>query len=226
MGQKVHPKSIRLGIVKDWDANWFGTSEYKTLVLEDFEIRKFLKGELFRAGVSDITINRKAETTKAIVSVGRPGVIFGRNGKDLGLLAEQLKKIVGKPVYIEINEIKNSELNARLLGEWVAFQLEKRVPFRRAMKMAIQKAMKAGAEGVKIGCAGRLGGVEIARSEWYLEGKVPLHTLRADIDYAFSEALTTYGKIGIKVWVYNGEVLPTKESIALKEKGLSPAEVR
>jgi small subunit ribosomal protein S3 len=207
MGQKANPNGLRLGIVKDWDANWFSDTSYGVFLLEDFKIRNFLKKELFKGGVSRILVNRKAEYTEANVFIARPGVIFGKNTVDTSTLVAELKKLTGKTVKVNIIEEKNIEMSSRLVGEWVTFQLEKRVPFRRVMKMAVQKSMKAGALGVKVMCAGRLGGAEIARSEWYREGKVPLHTLRADIDYAFSEALTTYGKIGVKVWIYKGDVL-------------------
>lgn len=214
MGQKANPNGLRLGIVKDWDANWFSDRSYGSLVLEDYKIRNYLKKELFKGGVARIVINRKAELTEAVVHLARPGVVFGRgNTFDTQFIVKALIALVGRPVSIRIIEEKNVELSGKLLGEWVAFQLEKRIPFRRAMKMAVQKALKAGALGVKVSCAGRLGGAEIARTEWYREGKVPLHTLRADIDYAFSEALTTYGKIGVKVWIYKGEILEKRKFI-------------
>lgn len=209
MGQKVHPRSFRLGIVKDWDANWFALENYPALILEDFAIKEFLKEEFHKAGVSRVVINRKAESTEALVHVARPGIIFGKSGNhDLNLIQDVLKKKHGKNVKVSIIEQKNPEANAKLIGDWICVQLEKRIPFRRAMKMAMQKALKAGALGIKVSTGGRLGGAEIARRETYREGKVPLHTIRADIDYAFSEALTTYGKIGVKVWIYNGEILP------------------
>jgi len=210
MGQKANPNVLRLGIVRPWDASWFSETDYGTFLLEDFKVRRFLKKELFKGGVSRIVMKRKAESTEANVFVARPGIIFGRNSIDTSHLTTELKSIVGKVIKVNILEEKNVEMSARLVGEWVAFQLEKRVPFRRAMKMAVQKSLKAGAVGVKVTCSGRLGGAEIARSEWYREGKVPLHTLRADIDYAFSEALTPYGKIGVKVWIYKGDVLQRK----------------
>lgn len=214
MGQKANPNGLRLGIVKEWDANWFSDRSYGSLVLEDYKIRNYLKKELFKGGVARIVINRKAELTEAVVYLARPGVIFGKgNNFDTQFIVKELVSLVGRSVSVRIVEEKNVELSGKLLGEWVAFQLEKRIPFRRAMKMAVQKALKAGALGVKVSCAGRLGGAEIARTEWYREGKVPLHTLRADIDYAFSEALTTYGKIGVKVWIYKGEILEKRKFI-------------
>ncbi|NBV43156.1 30S ribosomal protein S3 [bacterium] len=218
MGQKANPNGMRLGIIKDWDANWFSDNNYASLVMEDYLIRNYLKKELFKGGVSKIVINRKADATEANVHIARPGLIFGKSSVDTSHLVEDLKKLVNRLVRVNIIEEKNVEMSSRLVGEWVAFQLEKRVPFRRVMKMAVQKSLKAGALGVKVTCSGRLGGAEIARSEWYREGKVPLHTLRADIDFAFSEALTTYGKIGIKVWIYKGEILrPSRVSRATAE---------
>lgn len=209
MGQKTNPKALRLGIIQDWDCNWFATADYSKFLLQDFKIRSFLKRELDRAGVARIVMNRKTKYSEAVVHVARPGVIFGRNGIDLKILKETVAKEFGVDIKITILELKNPDKDSKLVGEWVTFQIEKRVPFRRVMKMAVQKALKAGALGIKIECSGRLGGVEIARTEWYREGKVPLHTFRADIDYSFSEAITTYGKIGVKVWVYNGEILPS-----------------
>lgn len=215
MGQKANPKGLRLGIVKDWDANWFAEDNYGALVLEDYRIRNYLESALDKAGVSKIEINRKSGYTEANVYVARAGIIFGKKGLDIDAIKEDLdKQVAPNQVRINIKEEKDIESNARLLGQWIAQQLERRIPFRRAMKMAVQKCMKAGALGIKVSCSGRLGGVEIARTEWYREGKVPLHTFRADIDYAFTEALTTYGKIGVKVWVYHGEILPEKKEPA------------
>lgn len=212
MGQKAHPKALRLGIIKNWDCNWFAEDKYAECALEDFKIRGFLKEELKRAGVANIIMNRKADCVEAVIYVARPGIIFGKGTPDTTFLSEALKKQLGRNIAIRVVEEKNVDTNAKLLSEWVAVQLEKRVPFRRAMKMAVQKALKAGVLGIRINCAGRLGGAEIARTEWYREGKVPLHTFRADIDYGFSEALTTFGKIGVKTWVYHGEVLTKKEA--------------
>ena len=208
MGQKVHPKAFRLGIVKEWDCSWFASAHYAEYVMEDFKIRKYIKKELYRTGVSRIVINRKSDLLDVRVSVARTGIIFGRKGVDLSAIKNELKRLLNKRLKINITiiEEKRPEANARLLGEWIVGQLERRVPFRRAMKIAVQKALKAGTQGIKVSCAGRLGGAEIARRESYREGKVPLHTIRADIDYAFSEALTTYGKIGVKVWLYHGEI--------------------
>lgn len=212
MGQKANPNCLRLGIIRDWESTWFSQKEYGVLLFEDFNLRKILKTELGKAGVSKIQINRKANSTEANVSVARPGLILGKsNAVDMGLLHEELLKQFGKKIKINVLEEKAADLSSRLLGEWITSQLEKRVPFRRVMKMAVQKSLKSGAKGVKVCCSGRLGGAEIARVEWYREGKIPLHTFRADIDYAFSEALTTYGKIGVKVWVYKGDVLTFNE---------------
>jgi small subunit ribosomal protein S3 len=211
MGQKANPILLRLGIVKDWESTWFDIRQYPKLILEDKDIREYMRNELRRAGVSDIHIRRKADQVEIDITAARPGIVMGKGGADITYLRDELNKKTGKKVTIKVKEEKHAERNSRLIGEVIAGQLEKRIPFRRAMKMAVQRAMKAGAQGVKIMCAGRLGGVEIARQEWYREGKVPLHTLRADIDYAFTEALTTYGKIGIKVWIYNGEIFTKNE---------------
>jgi small subunit ribosomal protein S3 len=209
MGNRAHPKAMRLGIVKDWESDWFSDSNaYAENVLHDYEIRRYIKTELARAGVALVEIIRKSEVIDVKVYVARPGIVFGRNGIDVKLLNEELALKIGKKLTINVIEQKNVDANARLLAEWVATQLENRVAFRRAMKMCMQKALKAGVKGIRVKSSGRLGGVEIARNEGYDEGKVPLQTLRADIDYAFAEALTTYGKIGVKVWVYNGDILP------------------
>jgi small subunit ribosomal protein S3 len=194
--------------------------DYPSLVLEDFYIRNLLRSELSRAAVSDIKINRMSDYIEIIVKVARPGVIFGKNGLDLNVYKEDFMERTGRRVNIKIVEEKRPDVSARLLSLWVAGQIEKRIPFRRAMKMTVQRALKSGAEGIKVHCSGRLGGVEIARSEWYREGRVPLHTLRANIDYSFTEALTTYGKIGVKVWIYKGDIfdgVPVDKYTFLKE---------
>lgn len=214
MGQKVHPKGLRLGIIRDWDARWYADKDYKDLLHEDLKIRKFIKERLYQAGVSTIEIERAANRIKVTIHTAKPGVVIGRGGAEVESLRQQIEKMTGKQVSLNIAEIKKPELDAQLVAENVAAQLEKRVAFRRAMKQAVTRAMRVGAEGIKIAVSGRLAGAEIARTEWYSEGKVPLHTLRADIDYGFAEANTTYGKIGIKVWIFKGEVLPEK----LKEK--------
>ena len=208
MGQKVNPKGIRLGISTTWDASWYAESDrYSSLLIEDYKIRVYIRREMFRAGVSNIQINRKSDFTEVQVTLSRPGVIFGKNNGDTSLFLNQIKKIINKTdVNLKIVEEKQADLSAKLVAEWICAQLERRMPFRRVMKMAIQRVLKAGADGVRVACAGRLGGAEIARTEWYIEGRVPLHTFRSMIDYDFSEALTTFGKIGVKVWINKGEV--------------------
>jgi len=211
MGQKANPISLRIGIIRDWESTWFSDAgNYAKYVLEDFNLRNAVKEDFSKAGISKIQINRKANLVEINVYVARPGLILGKGGVEVALIQETLSKKFSKVIKINIHEEKDSELSSRIISEWVAQQLEKRVAFRKAMKMAVQKSLKSGAKGVKICCAGRLAGSEIARTEWYREGKVPLHTFRADIDYAFSEALTTYGKIGVKVWIYKGEVFEKK----------------
>ena len=214
MGQKVHPKGFRIGVIKDWDAKWYAEKEFQAYLHEDLKIRKYVKEKLFAAGIARVEIERAANRVKVNISTAKPGIVIGRGGAEVENLRKALEKMTGKKVNINIVEIKKPELEAILVGESVAAALEKRIAFRRAMKQAVTRTMRMGAEGIKIMCSGRLGGAEIARTEWYVEGKVPLHTLRADIDYAFTEANTTYGKIGIKVWIYKGEVLPTKAAVA------------
>ena len=211
MGQKVHPKGLRIGIIKDWDAKWYSQKDYKKLLHEDFKIRKFVKEKLYASGVSRVEIERAANRVKVNIFTAKPGIVIGRGGAEVENLKKQLEAMTGKRININITEVKKPELDAQLVAESVAASLEKRIAFRRAMKQSVSRTMRMGAEGIKIMCAGRLAGAEIARTEWYAEGKVPLHTLRADIDYGFAEANTTYGKIGVKVWIYKGEVLPEKE---------------
>ncbi|SMB88842.1 SSU ribosomal protein S3P [Thermanaeromonas toyohensis ToBE] len=218
MGQKVHPKGLRLGIIRGWDSRWYAGRDYKNLLHEDLKIRQFLKERLYQAGVSTIEIERAANRVKVTLHTAKPGVVIGRGGTEVEALRQQLEVMTGKQVTLNIVEIKKPELDAQLVAEGVAAQLEKRVAFRRAMKQAVSRALRAGAEGIKIAVSGRLAGAEIARTEWYAEGKVPLHTLRADIDYGFAEANTTYGKIGVKVWIFKGEVLPEKPSEKAKGK--------
>lgn len=208
MGQKVHPKGLRIGIIKDWDAKWYADKEYGTLLHEDLKIRRYIKKKLYQAGISSVEIERTANRVKVSVHTAKPGIVIGRGGTEVEKLRKDLEQISGRQVNLNIVEIKKPELDAQLVAENVAAQLEKRISFRRAMKQAVARAMRLGAEGIKIMCSGRLAGAEIARTEWYAEGKVPLHTLRADIDYGFAEANTTYGKIGVKCWIYKGEVLP------------------
>jgi small subunit ribosomal protein S3 len=209
VGQKVNPKGLRLGIVRDWEAKWFADKKnFADLLIEDVKIRKYIKEKLFQAGISRIQIERAANRVKVSIHTAKPGIVIGRGGAEVENLRKQLEKMTGKQVNVNIVEIKVPELDAQLVAENVAAQLEKRVSFRRAMKQVVSRSMKMGAKGIKVACGGRLAGAEIARTEWYSEGKVPLHTLRADIDYGTAEANTTYGKIGVKVWIYRGEVLP------------------
>lgn len=213
MGQKVHPTGIRLGYIKDWHSVWYADSkDYAQKLHEDLKVREYLHKKLKHAALSHVKIERPAQNAKVTLYTARPGIVIGKKGEDVEVLRHELNKLMGVPVQVNIEEIKKPELDAQLVAESVAQQLEKRVMFRRAMKRAIQSAMKAGAEGVKVMVSGRLGGAEIARTEWAREGRVPLHTFRADIDYATAEALTTYGILGIKVWIFKGEVLPGKKA--------------
>ncbi|BCZ44105.1 30S ribosomal protein S3 [Clostridium gelidum] len=213
MGQKVNPHGLRVGIIKGWNAKWYANKKnFADNLIEDNQIRKFVKKELFSAGISKIEIERAAKRVKLNIYTAKPGVVIGKGGSGIESLKNKLLQFVnGKNVLINIVEVKSAEADAQLMAENIAAQLEKRISFRRAMKQTMQRAMKHGIKGVKTACAGRLGGAEIARTEHYHEGTIPLQTLRADIDYGFAEADTTYGKIGVKVWVYNGEVLPTKK---------------
>lgn len=211
MGQKVNPTGIRLGIVRDWNSKWYAESDYAEKLQADMEVRAFLKKRLMKAGVSRIKIERPAQNAQITIFTARPGVIIGKKGGDVEVLRKEISKMMGVPVHIDIEEVRRPELDAQLVAESVAQQLEKRVMFRRAMKRAISAAQRAGAEGIKVQASGRLGGAEIARSEGYHEGRVPLQTFRADIDYGFAEALTTYGIIGVKVWLFKGEVYAQHE---------------
>jgi small subunit ribosomal protein S3 len=212
MGQKVNPHGLRIGIIKDWDTKWYAsTKDFSSFLIEDVKIRRFLKKKLYIAGIARIEIERAANKVKINIHTAKPGIIIGKQGAGIEALRKELEKMTGKSVLLNITEIKNIELVAQLVAENIAAQLEKRVSFRRAMKQAMSRTMKAGARGIKTQVSGRLGGAEIARVEHYAEGTIPLQTLRADIDYGFAEANTTYGKIGIKVWIYKGEVLPTKK---------------
>lgn len=206
MGQKVHPIGFRLGISKGWNSRWFGEKNYAAFVHEDLTLRKFVKKKLFHAGISSIDIERTANKVRVIIRTARPGIVIGKRGSEIDVMKKQLAKLSGKDVDLDIVEVRKPDTDAQLVAENVALQLERRVSFRRAMKKAVTTSLRMGAKGIKIMCAGRLGGAEIARSEWYREGRVPLHTLRADIDYGQAEALTTYGIIGVKVLVYKGEV--------------------
>ncbi len=218
MGQKVNPIGLRLGINRNWDSRWFPGENLAANIGEDYKIRKFLKKELYYAGVSQILIERTAKKLRVTVVAARPGIIIGKKGADIEKLRVKLNKLVGKDVNVNIKEERKPQASAQLAAENVAMQLERRVAFRRAMKKVIQGAQKSGAKGIKISVSGRLGGAEMARTEWYLEGRVPLHTLRAKIDYGFAEAHTTYGIIGIKVWVFKGEVLTTGVQAEPKEE--------
>lgn len=208
MGQKVHPKGFRLGVIRDWDSNWYADRDYTELLHEDYRIRQFIKETFYTAGVSKIGIQRTGNRVRITIHTAKPGIIIGRGGMEVEKLKAHLIKMTGKNINLNIQEIKKPELDAQIIAENIAQQIEKRVSFRRAMKQSVGRTMRAGAVGIKVMISGRLGGAEIARTEWYSEGKVPLHTLRADVDYGFAEAHTTYGKIGIKVWINRGEVLP------------------
>jgi small subunit ribosomal protein S3 len=208
LGQKVHPKGLRLGIIKDWDMKWFSRRKYSEHVYEDYQIRKYIKDTLAHAGISVINIDRIANRIRITINCARPGIIIGRKGTEVNKLKDNLSKIVDGELQINIKEIKVPEVDAQLVAEDIANQILRRAAIKRTMKQAASRAIKMKAEGIKIMISGRIGGAEIARTEWHMEGRLPLHTLRADIDYGFSEANTTYGKIGIKVWIFKGEVLP------------------
>ena len=210
MGQKVHPIGFRLGINRTWDSRWFAGREYSGFVYEDHNIRKFLKKRLYQAGVSRIEIERAAKKVRIRIHTARPGLVIGKKGSEIENLKRALEKRIKRDVLIDIQEVRKPEVNAQLVAENVALQLVRRIAFRRAMKKAVGSALRFGAQGIKIACAGRLGGAEMARREWYRKGRVPLHTIRADIDYGFAEAFTTYGVIGVKVTIFNGEILPEK----------------
>ncbi|KTD07976.1 30S ribosomal protein S3 [Legionella jamestowniensis] len=211
MGQKVNPIGIRLGIVQDWNSKWYASKNYAQLLNEDINLRKHLKKKLMTAAVSKIRIDRPASNAVVTIHTARPGVIIGKKGGGIEALRSEIASKLGVPVHLNIEEVRKPELDSTLVAESIAQQLEQRVMFRRAMKRAVTSAMKAGAKGIKICVSGRLGGAEIARSEWYREGRVPLHTFRADVDYGTAEAKTTYGIIGVKVWIFKGEVLPQKK---------------
>lgn len=211
MGQKVNPIGLRLGINRTWDSKWFAKKEYRTFVVEDFNIRKFIKNRLYQAGVSKIEIERAANRIRIRIHTARPGIVIGKKGAEIENLKRELEKRIYREIFIDIQEVRKPEVDAQLVAENVALQLVRRVAFRRAMKKAVSSALRFGALGIKISCAGRLGGAEMARREWYREGRVPLHTLRADIDYGFAEAFTTYGVVGVKVIIFKGEILPERK---------------
>ena len=209
MGQKVNPVGFRLGVIKTWDSKWYAEADFAKLLHEDLKLRAFLKKRLYHSGVSKIEIERAANKAKINIFTARPGLIIGKKGSEVETLKKELAKLTDKEVFLNIQEVRKPELDAQLVAENVALQLERRIAFRRAMKKSVTSALKFGAKGIRITCSGRLGGAEMSRTEWYREGRVPLHTLRADIDYGFAEAKTTYGIIGVKVLVYKGEILTT-----------------
>jgi len=213
MGQKVHPIGFRLGVIKTWDSRWYAKKNYASLLHEDIKIRNIVKERLTHAGVSKIEIERAGQKAKINIHTARPGIIIGKKGAEVDKLKKDLEAMTGKQMYINIQEIRRPELEAQLVAENIALQLERRIAFRRAMKKSVTSALRLGAQGIKITCAGRLAGAEIARTEWYREGRVPLHTLRADIQYGFAEAKTTMGQIGVKVWIYKGDVLQPAKAV-------------
>lgn len=211
MGQKTHPLGFRLGFNKTWSSRWFSRGQdYSRMIHEDLRMKKEIKEKYYHAGIAEVVVERVGPKVRVIIHTARPGIIIGRGGKEIEGLRNLLEKIVQREVYVDIREVDKPELNALLVGEGIAVQLEKRIAYRRAMRRAVESSLKMGAKGIKVMCSGRLGGVEIARSEWYLKGRLPLQTLRADIDYAFTQAFTTYGQIGIKVWIYRGNVEKAK----------------
>lgn len=210
MGQKVNPHGLRVGIIKEWDSKWYADAEFSDFLVEDYNIRKYLKKKLYSAGISKIEIERASDRVKVIIYTAKPGVVIGKGGAEIEITKKELSKLTNKKVLVDIKEIKRPDKDAQLVAENIAQQLENRVSFRRAMKSCMGRTMKAGVLGIKTSCSGRLGGADMARTEFYSEGTIPLQTLRADIDYGFAEADTTYGKVGVKVWIYKGEVLPAK----------------
>ena len=216
MGQKVNPHGLRVGVIKDWDSKWYAEADFADLLVEDYNIRTYLKKKLYAAGVSKIEIERASDRVKVIIYTAKPGVVIGKGGAEIEKIKAEVQKFTSKKLVVDIKEVKGPDRDAQLVAENIALQLENRVSFRRAMKSCMSRTMKSGAKGIKTSCSGRLGGADMARTEFYSEGTIPLQTLRADIDYGFAEADTTYGKVGVKVWIYKGEVLPTK---ANKEGG-------
>ena len=210
MGQKVNPHGLRVGVIKDWDSRWYAEADFADNLVEDYNIRKFLKNKLKSSSVSKIEIERASDRVKIIVFTAKPGVVIGKGGSEIEKVKAEVQKMTAKKVFVDIKEVKRPDREAQLVAESIAQQLENRVSFRRAMKSCMGRTMKSGAMGIKTCCSGRLGGADIARAEFYSEGTIPLQTLRADIDYGFAEANTTYGKVGVKVWIYKGEILPTK----------------
>ena len=216
MGQKVNPHGLRVGVIKDWDSKWYAEADFADLLVEDYNIRTYLKKKLYAAGVSKIEIERASDRVKVIIYTAKPGVVIGKGGAEIEKIKAEVQKFTSKKLVVDIKEVKRPDRDAQLVAENIALQLENRVSFRRAMKSCMSRTMKSGAKGIKTSCSGRLGGADMARTEFYSEGTIPLQTVRADIDYGFAEADTTYGKVGVKVWIYKGEVLPTK---ANKEGG-------
>jgi small subunit ribosomal protein S3 len=212
MGQKVNPHGLRVGVIKDWDSKWYAEADFADLLVEDYNIRTYLKKKLYAAGVSKIEIERASDRVKVIIYTAKPGVVIGKGGAEIEKIKAEVQKFTSKKLVVDIKEVKRPDRDAQLVAENIALQLENRVSFRRAMKSCMSRTMKSGAKGIKTSCSGRLGGADMARTEFYSEGTIPLQTLRANIDYGFAEANTTYGKVGVKVWVYHGEVLPTKET--------------
>lgn len=229
MGQKVHPRGLRVGIIEPWRSRWFAGKGFDKVLKEDIEIRRMLEAKLARAAISKLIIERAGDRIKVDIHTARPGIVIGKRGAEVEILRGELEKMTGKQVQINIEEVKRPELDATLVAQSIAEQLEARVGFRRAMKKAVTQAMKSGAQGVKVQSSGRLGGAEMARTEWYREGRVPLHTLRANIDYGFTEALTTFGRIGVKVWIYKGDIMPGQlvpDKMAAPERGERPERPR
>lgn len=212
MGQKTYPVGNRIGITRTWDSRWFAKKDYANFIVEDFNIRKYIKRRLYHAGVSKVEIERMGQKVRVAIFTARPGIVIGKKGAEAEKLRKEIEAYTGKEVAVDIKEVRKPEVDSQLVAENIGMQLEKRVAFRRAMKKAVASAQRFGALGIKVMCAGRLAGAEIARTEWYREGRVPLHTFRADIDYGFAEARTTFGAIGIKVWIYNGDVLPSSNT--------------
>ena len=219
MGQKVNPHGLRVGVIKDWDSRWYAEDSFADYLVEDYNIRKFLKKKLYSAGVSKIEIERASDRVKIIIYTAKPGVVIGKGGSEIEKVKAELAQYTDKKLIVDIKEIKRPDRDAQLVAENIALQLENRVSFRRAMKKCLQSSMRAGAKGIKTSVAGRLGGADIARSEGYHEGSIPLQTLRADIDYGFAEAKTAYGRLGVKVWIYKGQVLPTAKKAPAKTEG-------
>lgn len=213
MGQKVNPIGLRLNIIRSWESTWYASHDYSAFLLEDHLLRKFLKKRLYHAGLSKVQISRTGDKVKIKLFTARPGIVIGKKGSEIEMLKTEIEKLIGRQCLLDIQEVRRPEADAQLVAENIASQLERRVAFRRAMKKAVNMALKFGAKGIKISCSGRLGGAEIARNEWYREGRVPLHTLRADIDYGLAESMTTFGVIGVKVWIFKGEILSNVENV-------------